>query len=96
MISFLMFLDTQWDVFFQIKFHLRMKFYSFHPEMKPTCKKKFFHSRMRFHLGYMKTDSKTGQKRLMTHEVFKSDKSKISLMYRCSHIYSTSLYLSRY
>ena len=39
--------------FFQIKFHRGMKFYSFHPGMKLTCKQKFFHPGMRFRLGYM-------------------------------------------
>ena len=33
---------TQWEVFFQIKFHPGMKFYSFHPGMKLTCKQKVF------------------------------------------------------
>ena len=39
----LCFHHTQWEVFFQIIFHPRMKFYSFHPEMKFTCKQKFCH-----------------------------------------------------
>ena len=47
------FFHTQWKVFFQIKFHPGMKFYSFHPRMKLTCKQKFFHPRMRIRLGYM-------------------------------------------
>ena len=34
---------TQYELFFQIKFHPAMKFYSFHPGMKLTCKKNFFH-----------------------------------------------------
>ena len=39
----LCFHDTHWKVFFQIKFHPGMKFYSFHPGMILTCKQKFFH-----------------------------------------------------
>ena len=42
MINFKCF-HTQREVFFQIKFHPGMKFYSFHPEMKLTCRQKFFH-----------------------------------------------------
>ena len=48
---------TQWEVIFQIKFYPKMKFYSFHPGMKLTCKQKFFQPRMRFRLGYMQTHS---------------------------------------
>ena len=33
---------TQWEVFFQIKFHRGMKFYWFHIGMKLTCKQNFF------------------------------------------------------
>ena len=44
---------TQWEVFFRSKFHPGTKFYSFHPGMKLTCKHKFFHTGMRFRLGYM-------------------------------------------
>ena len=43
---------TQWEVFFQIKFHPGMKFYSFHPGMKFTCKQKFFHPGTSFILGW--------------------------------------------
>ena len=43
---------TQWEVFFQIKFHSGMKFYSFHPRMKLTCKQKFFHPRTSFIPGW--------------------------------------------
>ena len=43
---------TQWEVFFQIKFHLGMKFYLFHPGMKLTCKQKFFHPRTSFIPGW--------------------------------------------
>ena len=44
---------TQWEVFFQIKFHPGIKFYSFHetPGMKLTSKQKFFHPEMGFRLG---------------------------------------------
>ena len=43
MINFIICFHTQWEVFFQIKFHPGMKFYSFHSGMKLTCKQKFFH-----------------------------------------------------
>ena len=56
---------TQWEVFFQIKFHPGMKFYSFHPGMKLTCKQNFFHLGMRFHLGYMWTHSKSSSSFLL-------------------------------
>ena len=42
MIIFYIF-HIQWEDFFQIEFHPRMKFYSFHPGMKLMCKQKFFH-----------------------------------------------------
>ena len=48
----LCFHHTQWEVFFQIKFHPQMKFYSFHPGMKLTCKQNFFHPRTSFILGW--------------------------------------------
>ena len=51
MINFLCF-HTQWEVFFQINFHPAMKFYSFHPEMKLTCKQNFFHPRISFIPGW--------------------------------------------
>ena len=34
--------------FFQMKFLPGMKFYSFHPGMKLTCKQKFFHTGTNF------------------------------------------------
>ena len=36
---------TQWEVYFQIKFHPAKKFYLFHetPGMKLACKQKLFH-----------------------------------------------------
>ena len=43
MINFIICFHPQWEVFFQIKFHSGMKFYSFHPRMKLTCKQTFFH-----------------------------------------------------
>ena len=43
MINFIICFHTQWEVFFQIKFYIRMKFYLFHRGMKLTCKQKFFH-----------------------------------------------------
>ena len=51
---------TQWEVFFQIKFHPGMKFYSFHPGMKFTCKQKFFHPGMRFRLAGPATPGRPG------------------------------------
>ena len=39
--------------FFQIKFHPKMKFYSFHPGMKLFSYQDEFHPKMRFRLGYM-------------------------------------------
>ena len=44
MINFVICSHTQWEVFFQIKFHPRMKF---------TCKQNFFHPGMRLHLSYI-------------------------------------------
>ena len=41
--KFYCFHHTQWEVFFQIKFRPRMKFYPFHSGMKFTCKQKFLH-----------------------------------------------------
>ena len=43
MINVIRCFHTQWEVFFQIKFHPGMKFYLFHPGMKLTCKQKVFH-----------------------------------------------------
>ena len=51
--KFFLCFHTQWEVFFRSKFHPGTKFYSFHPGMKLTCKHKFFHTGMRFRLGYM-------------------------------------------
>ena len=52
MINFITCFHTQWEVFFQIKFHLGMKFYSFHPGMKLTCKQTFFHPGTSFIRGW--------------------------------------------
>ena len=43
---------TQWEVFFQIKFHPRLKLYSFHHWMKLTCKQKVFHPGTSFIPGW--------------------------------------------
>ena len=60
MINFFIYFHTQWEVFFQIKYHPGMKFCSFHPGMKLTCKQKFFYPGTGFirdvdeiRLGYM-------------------------------------------
>ena len=52
MINLIICFHTQWEVFFQIKFHPGMKFYSFHPGMKLTCKQKFFHPGTSFIPGW--------------------------------------------
>ena len=43
MISYIICFHTQGEIFFQIKFHTGIKFYSFHLGMKLMCKQKFFH-----------------------------------------------------
>ena len=52
MISFITCFHTQWEVFFQGKFHAGMKFYLFHPRVKLTCEQKSFHPGTSFIPGW--------------------------------------------
>ena len=52
MINFIISFHTQWKVFFQIKLHPGMKFYSLDPGMKLACKQKFFHPGKSFISGW--------------------------------------------
>ena len=53
MINLVMCFHTRQEVFFQSKFQPGIKFYTFQPGMKFTCKQNFFHPGMIFNLGYM-------------------------------------------